>query len=33
VPVLCSKLVEISYIDLAEQTLSVCCLKSFVSRS
>lgn len=24
VPVLCSKLVEISYIDLAEQTLSVC---------
>ncbi len=26
IPVLCSKLIEISYIDLAEQTLSVCCL-------
>lgn len=24
IPVLCSKLIEISYIDLAEQTLSVC---------
>jgi E3 ubiquitin-protein ligase TRIP12 len=26
IPVLCSKLIEISYIDLAEQTLSVCFL-------
>ena len=40
VPVLCSKLVEISYIDLAEQTLSVCppllkscLLQSYVSLS
>lgn len=28
IPVLCSKLIEISYIDLAEQTLSVCFLSS-----
>lgn len=27
IPVLCSKLIEISYIDLAEQTLSVCASK------
>jgi E3 ubiquitin-protein ligase TRIP12 len=30
IPVLCSKLIEISYIDLAEQTLSVCFISSFV---
>lgn len=29
IPVLCSKLIEISYIDLAEQTLSVCFVLSF----
>ena len=29
IPVLCSKLIEISYIDLAEQTLSVCYPHSF----
>lgn len=28
IPVLCSKLIEISYIDLAEQTLSVCAHQS-----
>lgn len=27
IPVLCSKLIEISYIDLAEQTLSVCLIR------
>lgn len=27
IPVLCSKLIEISYIDLAEQTLSVCSVR------
>lgn len=32
IPVLCSKLLEISYIDLAEQTLSVCHLFSSVIR-
>jgi E3 ubiquitin-protein ligase TRIP12 len=31
IPVLCSKLVEISYIDLAEQTLSVCSVRRFVT--
>ena len=32
IPVLCSKLIEISYIDLAEQTLSVCLLFSSKKR-
>jgi E3 ubiquitin-protein ligase TRIP12 len=31
IPVLCSKLIEISYIDLAEQTLSVCSVRRFVT--
>jgi E3 ubiquitin-protein ligase TRIP12 len=30
IPVLCSKLIEISYIDLAEQTLSVSCCSPFL---
>ena len=33
IPVLCSKLIEISYIDLAEQTLSVCSCFFSCSRS
>lgn len=32
-PVLCSKLIEISYIDLAEQTLSVCSLTNLIGLS
>lgn len=32
IPVLCSKLIEISYIDLAEQTLSVCVLSVAILR-
>lgn len=33
IPVLCSKLIEISYIDLAEQTLSVCSPYYFLHRT
>ena len=32
IPVLCSKLIEISYIDLAEQTLSVCSTRHLITR-
>jgi E3 ubiquitin-protein ligase TRIP12 len=31
IPVLCSKLIEISYIDLAEQTLSVCSTRRLIA--